>query len=702
MTSNIYAHKLAFQTQESGRDLTRLVFWYGVKFVDRGQAFSFVPESKILSFEDGQRKGYCNLPSKIQRKLDKNAKLTKTEEQIKLGLSQIVGDMDKPKKDRAAWMMQFKEEYQLAAETEPAEADIAKEQNKTAKRKPGRPKKQDSDKAKRKPGRPKTASDKDDDTQSKRKPGRPKNPKIEKTTTKSSKSSKKPIAKKWITVDEDAESDPPETDNDDDDRDFGVEDASDIESDHDCDADEDSEREPQSKAAKRDSSKASGPSKGKRKGKAKKAGDKKTDEGRGCKARETQEAVGGDKSKAAIFEEEQMKFTKCEEVFLPMMEELEETKNSGDADGALKAIEAIMGRVDLMTPHFMREYADPLTSLIKTVRKAFEGEYPTVKSLCKTLKGEMKRVYNEKEENIPDGFEPIRNMKDKKMMKKETVSDEDFDDDETDDKESVRSRLSAGLQDEMSVKSGKASVKSERSAKSAKSERSFVSERKSYVKSEQSSAKSIATPAAISKGSSETSTVQGGDPAGRKMTGAASTESLADIAAAKPADQIKSKKSFSLKGMFEKPKPTPKPKVVTVPTPPNSIMSSQPSPKPKPLPSWVTGPAMKKEEFHEQHRKERTFGLEFLADAASRTSSSKFDPASVSQSFELAIFAETKLRGKEWSQYWEKIHDVVAMLSPGQRKRNAILQGIIDGDYREPSELVKLSRREIHSLNQLK
>lgn len=691
-------------TQESGRDLTRLVFWYGVKFVDRGQAFSFVPESKILSFEDGQRKGYCNTPSKIQRKLDKKAKLTKTEEQIKLGLSQIVSDMDKPKEDRAAWMMQFKEEYQLAMETELAEAAVTKEQTKTAKRKPGRPKKQDSDKAKRKPGRPKTAPVKDDDTQSKRKPGRPKKSKMEKTmektTNKSAKSSTKPVAKKWITVDEDVESDQPETDNDDDDRDFGVEDASDIESDHDCDADEVSDREPRSKATKSggDTSKVSGSSKGKRKGKAKKAEEKKSEE-----RHEKQEVMGKEKSKAAIFEEEQVKFTKCEEVFLPMMGELEETKHNGDADGALKAIEAIMRRVDLMTPPFMREYADQLFSLIKIIRKAFEGEYPAVKSLCKTLKGEMKRVYNEKDETIPEGFEPIRNMKDRKKRKKETpVSDEDFDDDETDDKESVRSRLSIGPQDELSVKSGKTSVKSERSVKSTKSERSFISERKSSVKSEKSSARSTATHAVISKGSSETSTVQGGDLAGRKMTCAASTESLADVAAAKPADQIKSKKSFSLKGMFEKPKPTPKPKVVTVPTPPNSIMSSQPSPKPKPLPSWVTGPAMKKEEFHEQHRKERTFGLEFLVDAASRTSSSKFDPASVSLSFELAIFAETKLRGQEWSQYWEKIHDVVAMLSPGQRKRNAILQGIIDGDYREPSELVKLSRREIHSLNQLK
>ena len=114
---------------------------------------------------------------------------------------------------------------------------------------------------------------------------------------------------------------------------------------------------------------------------------------------------------------------------------------------------------------------------------------------------------------------------------------------------------------------------------------------------------------------------------------------------------------------------------------------------------------MKKEDFHEQHMKERLFGLEFLADAASSVvtpATDKFDPTSVSQSFELAIFAETRLRGRDWREYCERIHDIVAMLSPGKNKRNAILQGIMNGDYREPSELVKLSRREIQSLNQLK
>jgi hypothetical protein len=82
-------------------------------------------------------------------------------------------------------------------------------------------------------------------------------------------------------------------------------------------------------------------------------------------------------------------------------------------------------------------------------------------------------------------------------------------------------------------------------------------------------------------------------------------------------------------------------------------------------------------------------------------SSDKFDPISVSQSFELAIFAETKLRGRDWKQYWEKVHDIVAMLSPGLQKPNAILQGIKNGNYQEPSELVKLSRREIETVNNL-
>jgi len=40
------------------------------------------------------------------------------------------------------------------------------------------------------------------------------------------------------------------------------------------------------------------------------------------------------------------------------------------------------------------------------------------------------------------------------------------------------------------------------------------------------------------------------------------------------------------------------------------------------------------------------------------------------------------------------------MLSPGKDQPNAIMLGIVRGDYQDSSELVKLSRREIQSLNQ--
>ena len=143
--------------------MTHLVFWYGVKFEDRGQGFSFVPDGKIVPYDEGEQKGYNKIPKKIQTKLDKNQKLTKTEEQIKNGLKQIVSDMALEKVDRIKWMMNFKEDYELAAEAAEQAAKAALEKAAKTKRKPGSPKKEDSvDKPKRGPGRPKKVVDGED------------------------------------------------------------------------------------------------------------------------------------------------------------------------------------------------------------------------------------------------------------------------------------------------------------------------------------------------------------------------------------------------------------------------------------------------------------------------------------------------------------------------------------------------------------
>jgi len=749
-------------TQENGRDMTRLVFWYGVKFEDRGQAYSFVPETKLTPYDEGERKGYCKMPKKIQKKVEKKQKLTKTEEQIKRGLKEIVGDMQHDKPDRAAWMMNFKEDYELAEEDaakEEAESKLRSasvgeeedgEQQEVAipkKRKPGRPKKEESvamaalDKPiKRKPGRPKKVvdvqpPDEDSVVKVKKKPGRPKKSEkekaekaaakvIEKAAAKASEKAaakaaekaaakaKKAAAKKWVIVDEDQESDmdtEDEGDGDDNDYDF------DVDSDDDGDMNVEGNSDSDAGKPKKRKAEESPDKKPKKKSKSAMTEEEKAVERRAKaagyrekKAREKAEAQGleyvkgrvGRKSKQTMLDEEQLKFTKCEEVFLPMMDRLTEAKDASNVKVVLKCINSITDRVELLTPPFLREY--PLGMLMKTVRKSFEGVHPEVKEKCKHLTAEMKRVYTEKEKKIPEGFDPVKNKKSTPELNQEEAQVDDIQESDCPALDSVKSENFAIKSEKIAIKSEKVVVKLENIA--IKPEKVVVKSEKIAIKTEKTALRAekveISVEQSIPKRNSEMSL---SEPLPRKMVSANSSEYVPDATKSEPPPAPKQKKTFSIMGMFAKPKPTPKPKVAA--PMPNVIFSGQPLPKPKSLPSWVTGPAVKMEGFHEQHAKERTLGLEFLVDAASLVTSSstkKFDPVSVSHSFELAIFAETKLRGRDWQQYWEKVHDVVAMLSPGKNKRNAILQGIISGDYQEPSELVKLSRREIQSLNQLK
>jgi len=117
-------------------------------------------------------------------------------------------------------------------------------------------------------------------------------------------------------------------------------------------------------------------------------------------------------------EEEQMMFTRCEEVFQPLMKRLQDQTTNNHYTGSsdvnvvndvLECIESMIEYVQVLTPPFVREYQ--IGQLIKSVRKFFdEGTYPEVKARCKYLSAEMKRVYNAKEKNVPDGFVPVRNM----------------------------------------------------------------------------------------------------------------------------------------------------------------------------------------------------------------------------------------------------------------------------------------------------
>lgn len=661
------------QTRQSGREMTRLVFWYGVKFEDRGQAYSFVPSSKIITYEEGERGGYCSMPKKIQTKIDKRIKLTKTEEQIMRGLKEIKADMEKDKSDRIQWMMHFQEDYELAEsmmepepEPEPLKTKAIEDEDVSTgeikiKRKPGRPKKSEnvddevksktdtaylSAPIKRKPGRPKksessVATADGLDAPIKKQAGRPKKSDSEISKPKEkSKSLSEPEhkPKKIHVVDEDNDF-ALESDDDEEDKDYheDVSDEISLKDSDDAD-DEQSDKESRKRKALDQIKKL------KKKSQLFLAEEdedeerrRKAAEYREKKLKEKADALGLDyvprrkKLKTNLYEEEQNRFCECEDVFLPLIDQLQLAKDDHDVKAVLETIEKLIENVEILTPPFLRSY--PLGMLVRDVRKSFESSDPEVKEHCKRLTNEMKRVYSQKDKSTPDDFVPKK--------------------------------------------------RAERGASSEVSESTKKVEPESHV---------LDVDAVKTEDTTEQATIRSNADA---TTYTDQTLRPSEAELVKPEPMKPMKKTFSIKGMFEKPKPTPKPKLI-----PAAIVSGPVSPKPKSLPSWVTGPAVKMDDFHEHHAKERNFALEFLTDAASTIPSNKVDPMSISQSLELAIFAETKLRGRDWNRYWEKVHDVVAMISPGTNQPNSITLGIARGDYQDPSQLVTLSRREIHSLNQ--
>ncbi|KAL7544677.1 hypothetical protein ACHAWF_008045 [Thalassiosira exigua] len=108
--------KLFEEAQKNGREMNRLILWYGVQFEDRGRAYSFVKGAQLVAYEEGTRRGYCNVPCKVQAKIGNKRKLNKTEELHMRGLVEIEADMQRDKSNRAQWMMQFKEVHESSEE----------------------------------------------------------------------------------------------------------------------------------------------------------------------------------------------------------------------------------------------------------------------------------------------------------------------------------------------------------------------------------------------------------------------------------------------------------------------------------------------------------------------------------------------------------------------------------------------------------
>mmetsp|Transcript_1803 Transcript_1803/g.3872 ORF Transcript_1803/g.3872 Transcript_1803/m.3872 type:complete len:610 (+) Transcript_1803:92-1921(+) len=109
--------KMFENSQERGREMTRLIYWYGVKYEERGQAYSFVKGTQLINYEDGKQKGCCELPKSIQNRIAMGQKVSRKEDRLKCGLMEIEADMKRDKSERGAqWMMHFKEDYEIVEE----------------------------------------------------------------------------------------------------------------------------------------------------------------------------------------------------------------------------------------------------------------------------------------------------------------------------------------------------------------------------------------------------------------------------------------------------------------------------------------------------------------------------------------------------------------------------------------------------------
>jgi hypothetical protein len=108
-------------------------------------------------------------------------------------------------------------------------------------------------------------------------------------------------------------------------------------------------------------------------------------------------------------EKEQQMFTKCEEVFIPLMDRLRDAakptaeEDTSDENSIIACINSMILNVDFLTPPFLREYP-----IIKLVLSTKEGNNREIKARCKHLRKEMKRVYNAKEKDVPSKFVAIK------------------------------------------------------------------------------------------------------------------------------------------------------------------------------------------------------------------------------------------------------------------------------------------------------
>lgn len=624
--------------------MTRLIYWYGTENLEEG--YSFYQANKIVSYEKGLEKGTDKVPSGIQKKLDGNKKLTKTDKQIVKGLEQIAEDSQLEASERVAWLPEWEEDWEdddnFDDELEEGEDDEEEELEDDGSTAASRSKKKGGNKSKKgKDDSPATKKRKKKKGKKRKKAGDDTgddddlgDSEADTTGEKSGASSddnssaplapknnkKKAKASKVVYKDDNEEPD-------------DVKVASDDENDEDFSDELSSSSDEEEEYVEDPGSGSGGPKKRKRKaddgdttGRKKKKG---SGEPKAKREKKQTAASKGPKvnSKAA----EQRYFDECEDLFLPLMRELKVAIGADDLKTCELCVMKFQRYVEKVTPSFIRVHQFGL--VVKESRKAFKSKgRDDLVSLCHELTKDLKRIYTEKLPLMPEGFEPkIRRQKKKdassakKKKPKADAEDSASDDEAEDRKTSSNTKISNG------------------------------------------DAGHAATVVDISK------------------------KSVDDEPAKAMAPEKKT--AFSLKGMFQRPqKAAPTAKEKSIDRASSTVQRSGGS-QAKQMPSWLKGPLPA--DISAPSDDDRSLAVEFLQDAFANFPEGKIDANSASLVLESAINDWSAARSDKSEVYWEKTHDIVAALS-GMVESTSLVQELLDGKFETPRDLLRITRKRLN------
>lgn len=377
---------------ESKRPLTRLIFWYGTPEDDLSNGFSFIPQSKFISWEQGCKNKYDKIPSRINKKIDNGKNLSASDDQIITGLKQINADAKLEKDERSPWLFEYEEDYedyfdQIDDETSVEENEISVEAANSSEES-GRKKKKKSQKSKKekmdksqKSRKEKTDKEKERESKKKKRKRKSDSGSDEASKKKKSKSTTLDEVIEQEVAEEDAmmELEDSSTNEDELDDDFN---------DIDSASDEELYQDPDVFMKKK-----LDPAKSKSKSKSK--------------------SNPKSKVKAQVLKSpediEQELFEECEKIFLPIMAKLRETDDKVVTEKFLRKIDR---DVQKLTPAFFRTHQIGL--VVKEKRSQFK-ENAQLNRFCKQITSKMKKVFHEKLSTEPEGFQP----KVKKIVKKQ-------------------------------------------------------------------------------------------------------------------------------------------------------------------------------------------------------------------------------------------------------------------------------------------